>query len=139
MCGIQWTDGECNAEWCNGSTYDSDSYCLGSNPSSAANGPAYQKKRGLFRLPWSRGSRHRPLTAVTGVRIPLGVPREKDRLHAADPFHYLSLFYLFFMFSGMKSVRLASLCGVLQNNIFFLILIRFLPRYRLLPRPAPAE
>ena len=24
------------AEWCNGSTYDSDSYCLGSNPSSAA-------------------------------------------------------------------------------------------------------
>ncbi len=25
------------AEWCNGSTYDSDSYCLGSNPSSAAN------------------------------------------------------------------------------------------------------
>lgn len=25
------------AELCNGSTYDSDSYCLGSNPSSAAN------------------------------------------------------------------------------------------------------
>lgn len=25
-----------NAELCNGSTYDSDSYCLGSNPSSAA-------------------------------------------------------------------------------------------------------
>ena len=27
---------EDNAELCNGSTYDSDSYCLGSNPSSAA-------------------------------------------------------------------------------------------------------
>ena len=26
-----------DAELCNGSTYDSDSYCLGSNPSSAAN------------------------------------------------------------------------------------------------------
>jgi hypothetical protein len=26
------------AELCNGSTYDSDSYCLGSNPSSAATG-----------------------------------------------------------------------------------------------------
>ncbi len=25
-----------NGEWCNGSTYDSDSYCLGSNPSSPA-------------------------------------------------------------------------------------------------------
>ena len=32
------------AELCNGSTYDSDSYCLGSNPSSAANMP-----------PWSSG------------------------------------------------------------------------------------
>ena len=28
-----------NAELCNGSTYDSDSYCLGSNPSSAAKNP----------------------------------------------------------------------------------------------------
>ena len=27
---------KCVAELCNGSTYDSDSYCLGSNPSSAA-------------------------------------------------------------------------------------------------------
>ena len=25
-----------DGEWCNGSTYDSDSYCLGSNPSSPA-------------------------------------------------------------------------------------------------------
>ncbi len=33
------------AEWCNGSTYDSDSYCLGSNPSSAAN----------IMPPWSSG------------------------------------------------------------------------------------
>ena len=32
------------AELCNGSTYDSDSYCLGSNPSSAA-----KKKSPVFR------------------------------------------------------------------------------------------
>ena len=30
------SDGTDVAELCNGSTYDSDSYCLGSNPSSAA-------------------------------------------------------------------------------------------------------
>ena len=28
--------GSCDAEWCNGSTADSDSVCEGSNPSSAA-------------------------------------------------------------------------------------------------------
>ncbi len=36
------------AELCNGSTYDSDSYCLGSNPSSAAKAKA--PERALFAL-----------------------------------------------------------------------------------------
>ncbi len=47
------------AELCNGSTYDSDSYCLGSNPSSAARIVAafvYQDKGGFLvevsLLPW---------------------------------------------------------------------------------------
>ena len=35
----------CVAELCNGSTYDSDSYCLGSNPSSAA-----KKKASLYEM-----------------------------------------------------------------------------------------
>ena len=51
-------------EWCNGSTYDSDSYCLGSNPSS----PVF-----LFSLnlaPLSRGLGRGPLKAETRVRIP---------------------------------------------------------------------
>ena len=48
-------------EWCNGSTYDSDSYCLGSNPSS----PAF-----LFLAPLSRGLGRGPLKAETRVRIP---------------------------------------------------------------------
>ena len=58
------------AELCNGSTYDSDSYCLGSNPSSAAN----------HTPPWSSGLGRRPLTAVTGVRIPLEVPLKESLL-----------------------------------------------------------
>ena len=49
------------AELCNGSTYDSDSYCLGSNPSS----PAF-----LFLAPLSRGLGRGPLKAETRVRIP---------------------------------------------------------------------
>ena len=50
-----------DGEWCNGSTYDSDSYCLGSNPSS----PAF-----LFLAPLSRGLGRGPLKAETRVRIP---------------------------------------------------------------------
>ena len=53
------TDPDSVGEWCNGSTYDSDSYCLGSNPSS----PAYMP-------PLSRGLGRGPLKAETGVRIP---------------------------------------------------------------------
>ena len=49
-----------DGEWCNGSTYDSDSYCLGSNPSSPA----------LFLAPLSRGLGRGPLKAETRVRIP---------------------------------------------------------------------
>ena len=48
-------------ELCNGSTYDSDSYCLGSNPSS----PAF-----FFLAPLSRGLGRGPLKAETRVRIP---------------------------------------------------------------------
>ena len=55
-------------EWCNGSTYDSDSYCLGSNPSSPAILP-----------PLSSGLGHRPLKAETWVRIPLEVPAPVPR------------------------------------------------------------
>ena len=50
-------------ELCNGSTYDSDSYCLGSNPSS----PAIQASM-VKRL------RRCPLKAKSGVRFPLEVP-----------------------------------------------------------------
>ena len=50
-----------DGEWCNGSTYDSDSYCLGSNPSS----PAF-----FFLAPLSRGLGRGPLKAETRVRIP---------------------------------------------------------------------
>ena len=53
------------AELCNGSTYDSDSYCLGSNPSSAAN-----KKTlivGVFLLA-------APCIALCGRHIWLGLP-----------------------------------------------------------------
>ena len=49
-------------ELCNGSTYDSDSYCLGSNPSSPANGSMVKRLR------------RRPLKAKSGVRFPLGLP-----------------------------------------------------------------
>ena len=49
-----------DGEWCNGSTYDSDSYCLGSNPSSPAS----------FLAPLSRGLGRGPLKAETRVRIP---------------------------------------------------------------------
>ena len=36
------------AELCNGSTYDSDSYCLGSNPSSAAKKEKSPFVKGFF-------------------------------------------------------------------------------------------
>ena len=48
-------------ELCNGSTYDSDSYCLGSNPSSPAIMP-----------PWSRGLGRRPLKAKIMGSNPIG-------------------------------------------------------------------
>lgn len=51
-----------NGELCNGSTYDSDSYCLGSNPSSPANGSMVKRLR------------RRPLKAKSGVRFPLELP-----------------------------------------------------------------
>ena len=57
------------AEWCNGSTYDSDSYCLGSNPSSAAIHASMVKRL-----------RRRPLTAETGVRFPMEVPQPRGML-----------------------------------------------------------
>ena len=58
------TDPDSVGEWCNGSTYDSDSYCLGSNPSSPAKYASMVKRL-----------RRRPLTAKTGVRVPMGVPQ----------------------------------------------------------------
>ena len=63
-----------DGEWCNGSTYDSDSYCLGSNPSS----PAF-----FFLAPLSRGLGRGPLKAETRVRIPselLTKPLADERL-----------------------------------------------------------
>ena len=54
-----------DAELCKGSTNDSDSFSLGSNPSSAAR-PAAMVKR----------LRRRPLTAKTGVRVPVAVLRK---------------------------------------------------------------
>ena len=64
---LQTADGE----WCNGSTCDSDSYCLGSNPSS----PAF-----FFLAPLSRGLGRGPLKAATRVQIPLGSPLTKCTL-----------------------------------------------------------
>ena len=64
---LRYADGE----WCNGSTCDSDSYCLGSNPSSPAHMP-----------PLSRGLGRGPLKAETRVRIPSEVLKsdsEKSR------------------------------------------------------------
>ena len=61
------------AELCNGSTYDSDSYCLGSNPSSAAN-----KKTpivGVFLLA-------APCIALCGRHIWLGLPGAASHLSA---------------------------------------------------------
>ena len=42
------------AELCNGSTYDSDSYCLGSNPSSAATREKVLFVKGFFFLLWEK-------------------------------------------------------------------------------------
>lgn len=53
---------------CNGSTHDSGSCCPGSSPGPAAN---KLNSKALS----SRGSGHRPLTAATGVRIPLRLPK----------------------------------------------------------------
>ena len=63
-----------DGEWCNGSTYDSDSYCLGSNPSS----PAF-----LFLAPLSRGLGRGPLKAETRVRIPSELLKTSSRLGGA--------------------------------------------------------
>ena len=54
-----------NAELCKGSTNDSDSFSPGSNPGSAAIHAAMVKR-----------SRRRPLTAKTGVRVPVAVLRK---------------------------------------------------------------
>ena len=65
---IRWSGTSCPvdvAELCNGSTHDSDSCCLGSNPSSAAIFASMVKRL-----------RRRPLTAKTGVRVPMEVPRQ---------------------------------------------------------------
>ena len=53
------------AELCKGSTNDSDSFSPGSNPGSAAIHAAMVKR-----------SRRRPLTAKTGVRVPVAVLRK---------------------------------------------------------------
>ena len=66
-------------ELCNGSTYDSDSYCLGSNPSSPANGSMVKRLR------------RRPLKAKSGVRFPLGLPVNAHRIA-------MSVFYILFCF-----------------------------------------
>ena len=55
-----------DGEWCNGSTYDSDSYCQGSNPCSPANLP-----------PLCSGLARGPLKAETPVRIRSEVPLQK--------------------------------------------------------------
>ena len=52
------------AELCKGSTNDSDSFSPGSNPGSAAKHAAMVKRL-----------RRRPLTAKTGVRVPVAVPK----------------------------------------------------------------
>ena len=59
-----------DGELCNGSTYDSDSYCLGSNPSSPANGSMVKRLR------------RRPLKAKSGVRFPLELPGANRRKYS---------------------------------------------------------
>ena len=81
-----------DGEWCNGSTYDSDSYCQGSNPCSPATLP-----------PLSRGLGRRPLKAETGVRIPLGVPR-KTTVVKQD------IRWFFLAFLGKSNTLLAADC-----------------------------
>ena len=60
------------AELCKGSTNDSDSFSPGSNPGSAARYAAMVKRL-----------RRRPLTAKTGVRVPVAVPESSDLRIAA--------------------------------------------------------
>ena len=72
-----------NGELCNGSTYDSDSYCLGSNPSSPANGSMVKRLR------------RRPLKAKSGVRFPLELP-VKSTVAKAAVFFYAFLRYCSF-------------------------------------------
>ena len=52
----------------------------------------YFEKRFLM-TPSSRGLGHRPFTAVTRVRLPLGSPRFKERFNRLSFFYFLKLRY----------------------------------------------
>ena len=93
MCSV---DG---AELCKGSTNDSDSFSPGSNPGSAANHAAMVKRL-----------RRRPLTAKTGVRVPVAVPPMDVSLenkltsilyfsHPAHPCYFGIIHHTMFSFS----------------------------------------
>ena len=88
-----------DAEWCNGSTYDSDSYCLGSNPSSAANGLACQKKRGHMQAPMVKRFKTPPSHGGNRGSNPLGSTTWKGSAACSRSFSlsfpFLSLFYVF--------------------------------------------
>ena len=87
------------AELCNGSTNDSDSFSPGSNPGSAARFAAMVKRL-----------RRRPLTAKTGVRVPVAVPPMDVSLenkltsilyfsHPAHPCYFGIIHHTMFSFS----------------------------------------
>ena len=97
---IRWSGTSCPvdvAELCNGSTHDSDSCCLGSNPSSAAIFASMVKRL-----------RHRPLTAKTGVRVPMEVPSKNPENTAFSRvfiFAFHPLFHPLLFFAAQYRVK----------------------------------
>lgn len=95
-----------DAEWCNGNTNDSDSFILGSNPSSAA------------LPPWSSGLRRRPLTAKTGVRIPMEVPPRDSDIDTISESFLLHIFEDSMQKTGYWMLELLLFRCVLQESGF---------------------
>ena len=97
-----------DGEWCNGSTYDSDSYCQGSNPCSPANLP-----------PLSRGLGRRPLKAETWVRIPLGVPPIDANLDSGLAFSNAKTSLIFRVFRASSVREQTAGAGIIRDFFFF--------------------
>ena len=94
----------CGGELCNGSTYDSDSYCLGSNPSSPAI-PGSMVKR----------LRRRPLKAKSGVRFPLELPTKNPCMANA-----MQGFFVFVLYTQPPTRRTEK-----RGSLLYAVAIRF--------------